>query len=193
MFSHRYLRHYALVFVMAFVLEWLAVACASVTPAGKSNAQPADNTLNSEQSAASADSATNHVDATQDIWAKQHAAYLRTLDFAQIDQQKNIPAVYSLKTDIIDSRYHIRNSETDLTVEHNARSALRELRSAKQLFDRAVANANGKERPLLDDPKTMLDDLIKQTELSMQNKCDSPGQDDYHLLELKLENLLAAL
>ena len=73
------------------------------------------------------------------------------------------------------------------------RSALRELRSAKQLFDRAIANASSKEVHLLDKSKSMLDALIKQTELSMQNKCDSPDHQDYHLLEGKLETLLAAL
>jgi len=186
MFSNRYLRNIAVVSHIAF----FAVACASVNPAVTGTSQSAENTLNDKALPASK---AGNANIAQDTWAKQHAAYLRTLDFAEIDRQKNVPAVYSIKTDIIDSRYHIKNSETDLTVDHDVQSALRELRSAKQLFDRAVENANSRELHLLDNSKSMLQDLIKQTELSMQNKCDSPGHSEYHLLEGNLESLLAAL
>ena len=189
MFSVYSMKNSAIICVLALFVA----ACASVTPQSNITSQAANAATDSQASAPVSQTAAGNVDTTQDTWAKQHAAYLRTLDFAKIDRQKNIPATYSIKTEIINSRYYIRNSETDLTVDHNVRSALRELRSAKQLFDRAIANASSKEVHLLDKSKSMLDALIKQTELSMQNKCDSPDHQDYHLLEGKLETLLAAL
>lgn len=187
MFNHRYLGNIA---VMAGIALF-AVACASVTPSAKYASQSPNDNSNSESPPAT--TTDSHVDVVQDAWAKQHAAYLRSLDFATIDTQKNVPAAYTIKSDIIDTRYHVRNSETDLTVDHDVRSALRELRSAKHLFDRAEANADKKELNLLGDSKSALDNLIKQTELSMQSKCDSPGRSDYQLLERKLETLLVSL
>jgi hypothetical protein len=176
--------------VVALGLGIFISGCASLSAKDKTTAE---NTTESQTSTAARSPAVKKIDTVQDAWEKQHAAFLRSLDFATIDQQKNAAAVYTIKTDIINSRYHIRNSETNLTVEHNVRSALRELRWAKQSFARAVSNAAPKELHTLDNPQSMLNDLIKRMELSMQNKCDAPDHADYRLLEAKLEDLLATL
>jgi hypothetical protein len=178
------------VVAVTFGLLFFVVSCATHAPAARVSSQVGEASRGNEPPAVPA---ANKVDTIQDAWAKQRAAYLRSLDFEKVDLQKNHSATYTIKSDIIDSRYHIRNSETDLTVDHNRRSALRELRLAKQSFERAVTNANSKELHLLGGSKSMLNDLIKQSELSMQNKCDTPDHSDYHLLEGKLEDLLATL
>jgi hypothetical protein len=168
-------------------------ACASVRPPDSTNPRPAGTEAGNGIPAPPASPPAKKVDTEEDIWEKQRAAYLRSLDFAKIDQQKTKPSVYNIKAVIVNSRYHIGNSETDLIVAHNAQNALQELQSAKQSFTRAIRNAPPKDVHALDNSKSMLDDLIKRTRLSMKNKSDAPSQADYRLLEARLENLLATL
>ena len=197
MFNDRHLKIILKIIVIGSVFGLLVTACAGLTSQDNkqdnSGSQSADSVANSGFSAAPVLPSATKVDTIKDVWEKQRAAYLRSLDYEKIDQQKNTSNAYVIKADIIDSRYHIENSEADLRVEHNVRSALRELRSAKQLFDRAISRANTNELPDLENSKSMLDDLIKQTELASQNKCDYPTIGNYQLVEATLENLLATL
>lgn len=133
------------------------------------------------------------VDKTMDDWEKARAAYLRTLDYAAIDQQDNDHSNYLVKSDLVESRYHIKTSDAAMYVERDYRKALHELQEAEQKFDQAIKTAGSDELQPLDNTKTNLDDLLTQAQLSAQHDYAYPRPSNYHQVEAQIENLLKTL
>jgi hypothetical protein len=133
------------------------------------------------------------VDKTMDNWEKARAAYLRTLDYAAIDQQNNDHSNYLVKSDLVESRYHIKTSDAAMYVERDYRKALHELQEAEKNFGQAIKTAGSHELQPLDNTKTNLDDLLTQAQLSAQHDCAYPRPSNYHQVEAQIENLLKTL
>lgn len=138
------------------------------------------------------------VDKTTDEWEKARAVYLRTLDYAEIEQQNNDHEEYLLKRDLIESRYHIETAETAMYVEADFPKGLAELQLADRYFNQAIQIANPDELEDLKAIRQSFDDLHKQSRLSAEHKCIYPESVNsqsvrYHAIEAQIENLLAAL
>ena len=133
------------------------------------------------------------VDKTMDDWEKARATYLRTLDYALISQQNNDHAEYLLKSNLIESRYAIRNAETALYVEHDYKKAFEELREANRHFNEAIKMANADELKDLEATKVKVDYLLKQTKLSADNGCVYLQSKFYDRTEAKIEDLVVNL
>ncbi|MCG6969416.1 MAG: hypothetical protein LJE85_06585 [Gammaproteobacteria bacterium] len=132
-------------------------------------------------------------DKAMDEWQKARAAYLRTLDYAQIEQQNTAPQDYLLKSNLIESRYHIKTSETAMYVEHDYRKALQELKVAEQQFVRAIKMASSAELNKLDATKPNMDSLLVQAKLSVKHDSVYPEPNGYRQVETQIEKLIATL
>lgn len=128
-----------------------------------------------------------------DNWAKARAVYLRSLDYAKIEQQDNPRDQYLVKSNLIESRYHIKDSENALYVEHNLPKALQELRAAEKQYNQALSTAPAKHRDPLTNTKSDLDALLEQEESLTHNCCRYPPRDAYTTIEASIENLLSRL
>lgn len=126
-------------------------------------------------------------------WAKQRADYLRSLDYQTIEQQNNSHQEYLLKTNLIESRYQLENSEIALDDDHDTHTALADLRSALEHYQRAARLANYKERIYMDIPGHKLQSLTKRTGMQSQCSCDSTNPHSYHTIEASIEHLLVEL
>ena len=133
------------------------------------------------------------IDKAMDNWEKARTAYLRTLDYEQVEQQSNTTDEYLVKTNLIESRYHVKRSETAMYVEHDYQKALQELQVAVQRFAQATKIANTDELQELDDTKPNLDYLLTQAELSVDHGCVNSQSNRYHQVEARIEDLLATL
>jgi hypothetical protein len=147
------------------------------------------------QATESADDATPPpaIDKAMDDWEKARAAYLRTLDYAQVEQQSNATDEYLVKTNLIESRFHVKTSETAMYVEHDYQKALRELQVAEQRFVQAVKITHLDELQELDDTKPNLDYLLTQAKWSVDHGCVYSQSYRYHQVEASIEDLLAKL
>lgn len=130
-------------------------------------------------------------DKSMDDWQKARAVYLRSLDYARIDQQNNGHEEYLLKSNLVESRYHIKTSESAMYVEHDFPKALQELRLAEQRFIQAIKKANPEELIALRQTKPALDELLQQAKLSSAHDCIYPQFSSYQVTEEKIEELLA--
>lgn len=128
-----------------------------------------------------------------DEWEKARAAYLRDLDYAEVFQQNNDHDEYLLKSDLIESRYHIKTAETAMNVEKNSPKALKELQLAEKRFNQAIQLANPDESKELKATKPNLDNLLKTARLSMEHSCAYPQSSRYQKIAATIENLLIAL
>ena len=160
-------------------------AAATIADNNTAKSQGMDNTANK--------TIDNKIDKTMDSWEKAHALYLRTLDYAQIDQQGNSRNEYLVKSNLIESRYHIEDSETDLFVEHNLPKALQELRTAARRYYQAMSMARPQELNALKDTKSDLDSLLKQADLVSRYCCEYPQREDFQVVETEIKKLLVKL
>ncbi len=194
-------RYSVIASVTAMVLSvlFIVTACSTFISAREASHQNAlaaahDGSATSEAVVSTSDAKHSPaIDKTMDEWEKARATYLRTLDYSQIDQQTNDRDEYLLKSDLIESRYHIKTSETAMYVEQDFRKALAELRVAEHRFNQAVKLASPAELNDLEATKPNLDDLLKKAVLSMEHGCVYPQSSRYHQVEAKLENLLVKL
>jgi hypothetical protein len=195
-------RYIAMICVTALVLSMLftLTACSTLSSAREASQEKIPVTVAPIESTAGQatpfpnDAAQSPAgDQVMDDWEKAHAVYLRTLDYEQIDQQNNGSDKYLIKTNLIESRYHVKNSETAMYVEHDYQTALQELQLAKQRIVRAIQIANSDELQKLDDTKSNLDYLLTQAKSSVDHGVTYPKTYRYHRVETQIENSLASL
>lgn len=172
-------------------------SCASVESrysgdAQTSNAQ-SDNPVNGQSSTGNNDHVSGQssdVDQTRDNWAKARAVYLRSLDYEQIELQKNSSDEYFVKSNLVESRYHIKDSADALYIEHNSRKARQELREAIQQYNNAIAKAPANMKDKLIRIKNDLESLLKKEKKLITCNCRLPRHEAYSTIESEIESLL---
>ena len=107
-------------------------------------------------------------------WEKARAAYLRDLDYENIEQQNNNHNEYLLKSYLVESRYHIKNAEYATVMEQDYQKALAEMRQAEQRYKQATIAANSAELDKLEVTEPNLDGLLKNAVQNMKNGCWHP-------------------
>lgn len=167
----------------------------AATPMATTNmaTTPSETTAIQESAAVAETGRPPSVDKAMDDWEKARAAYLRTLDYEKIEQQNDKRDEYLLKSNLVESRYHIKTSDAAMFVEHDYRKALHELQAAEQRLIQAVKMASSKELPGLDNTKSDVDQLLTQAKLSAHDGCEYVNPQDYHQVEARLEHLLGSL
>jgi len=178
----------------------ILTACASYTPSnkdGNANLSAAEATAATAEAgpevSALDESDSSKVDQTLDDWEKSRANYLRSLDYAQVEQQNNDLNDYLLKTNLIETRYHVKDSETAMYVEKDYLAALDELRQAEHRFDEAIKMARKGELVNLKAEKPDLDKLLKKAQSAVEHKCICTQPAGYHEVEARLETLITSL
>lgn len=132
-------------------------------------------------------------DKAMDDWEKSRATYLRILDYAQIEQQENVNNKYKLKSNLVESRYHIKNAEAAMFVEQDIHKALVELRAAKLRFNKAIKMADADKLKEMEAIKSNLDNLLENAKSSVVQDGTSSQAARYHQVEVNIENLLTSL
>ena len=178
--------------LIAASLLFTLASCSTVEPEKSANntdqlSAPTSPTVMQESTVSPA------IDKTMDSWAKARAVYLRSLDYAKIDQQDNPPTQYSVKSNLIESRYHLKDSADALYIEHDLRKAVQELRAAVKQYHQAISAAPADKADILTPTKTDLESLLKQEEMLSPNCCEHPTREAYFTLETKIEKLLTKL
>jgi hypothetical protein len=186
-----------LIIIVATLFIPLA-SCTSVESPYSDNTRPAntqpDNLASRQSSTAStgddAPDNSNGIDQTTDNWAKARAVYLRSLDYEQIDLQKNSNDQYFVKSNLVESRYHIKDSADALYIEHNARKARQELREAVQQYSNAITKAPANMKDKLIRIKNDLESLLKEEKKLITCTCRPPRREAYSTIESEIESLL---
>ena len=192
-------RTYTPVTTIAASLLFILASCSTVEPEqGANNMDQASATASptvKQQTILSTDRNTVSpaIDKTMDRWAKARAVYLRSLDYAKIDRQDNPRNQYIVKSNLIESRYHIKDSAEALYIEHDLRKAVQELRAAVQQYHQAISAAPADKADRLTPTETDLESLLKQEETLTHYCCEYPPREAYLSLETKIEKLLTKL
>jgi hypothetical protein len=186
--------------IIAIALGVLFLYTACSTFISRQTSQPSQDKTPMAKATAIQESATvaetgrsPSVDKAMDDWEKARAAYLRTLDYEKIEQQNDKHDEYLLKSNLVESRYHIKTSDAAMFVEHDYRKALHELQAAEQRLIQAIKMASSKELPGLDNTKSDVDQLLTQAKLSAHDGCEYANPHGYHQVEARLEHLLGSL
>jgi hypothetical protein len=133
---------------------------------------------------------SSSIDQTRDNWAKARAVYLRSLDYEQIELQKNSSDDYFVKSNLVESRYHLKDSADALYIEHNVPKARQELREAVQQYNNAIAKAPANMKDKLIHIKNDLESLLKEEKKLVACTCRPPRHEAYSTIESEIESLL---
>ena len=190
-------------FLALIPVTLLIVACSTAPPKTSidSNLAKNNNTISPSKIArdnknvpttASDTHATPNEDFIAD-WAKERSEYLRSLDFELIDQQNNTPTKYTIKSNLINTRFYLNYAERLLFVGRDILDAKNKISHAVQEYKKALnAAGNNKTEEMLE-VKSELRFLDAKTHRVQPSYRDYPSRTHFKHVENKIEDLLVKL
>jgi len=126
-------------------------------------------------------------------WAKERSEYLRSLDYEKIDRQANSPTEYSIKSNLVNTRFHLDYAERLLYVDGNISGAKVEINHAIKEYKKALAAAGENKSEEMKTVKNELRFLASKTRRVQPSYCDCPPRPRFRQVEDEIEELLVEL
>ena len=136
-------------------------------------------------------------EATQDdtlYWQFARAVYLRDLDYENINTHYPKVDDYEVKSDLIDSKYHLALAEAEVSQANDMATGQSELQVAQCYVNRALTSADKNELSQLKDIKNDLVRISKSPQQNL-NYCDDKqaALTRFHNIEAEVGSLLSNL